>query len=156
MRVFVYFNLHKRRWSLKAMDGPSKGRVVAHADKVLLRDCVFRVSEAGRQRVLQTKRKAVHAGVVGDLEAFTGVPTPAAGWQPSRPWMLEDARLARYAVEHGEQVFYDPYKVASFVNLEAWTLGEVVPEWRATMVYLSIWGGRNVFTFDPCDMEEWS
>lgn len=29
MRVFVYFNLHKRCFSIKALEGAMKGRVVA-------------------------------------------------------------------------------------------------------------------------------
>ena len=64
-RVFVYFNLHKKCWSVKALSGPDKGRVIDHVKAVSLYDAEFRVSEAGRQRVLRDKRKNVHAGVVG-------------------------------------------------------------------------------------------
>lgn len=67
MKVFVYFNLHRKCWSVKALEGPMKGRVVQHADTLMLTDCVFKVSEAGRQRVLRERRKNVHAGVVGTL-----------------------------------------------------------------------------------------
>ncbi len=52
MRVFVYFNLHKKCFSIKALEGDRKGRVVAHSNTVLLESCKFKVSEAGRQRVL--------------------------------------------------------------------------------------------------------
>lgn len=73
MRVFVYYNLHRKMWSVRAMDGPSKGRVIAHKHTVLLRDAVPKVSEAGRQRVLKEKRKNVHAGIVGTMiESFPG------------------------------------------------------------------------------------
>ena len=67
MKVFVYYNLNKFLWSVKSLDGPTKGRVIAHADKLLLRDITYEVSEAGRQRVLREKRKNVHAGIVGNL-----------------------------------------------------------------------------------------
>lgn len=67
MRVFVYFNLHKKCLSVKALEGESKGRVIAHADSVELVNATFKVSQAGRQRVLRERRKNVHAGVVGTM-----------------------------------------------------------------------------------------
>lgn len=65
MRVFAYRNLHRACWSLKALDGADKGRVVGHADHVTLWGCGLVVNEAGRQRVLREQKKNVHAGVVG-------------------------------------------------------------------------------------------
>jgi len=65
MKVFVYFNLHKHMFSVKALEGENKGKVVAHRLFVVLQDATFKVSEAGRQRVLREQRKNVHAGVVG-------------------------------------------------------------------------------------------
>ena len=69
IRVDVYKNLH-----LSAGRGPvysvrdvGSGRVVAHSGCVVLRDAEFRVSEAGRQRVLRERRKNVHAVVRGTL-----------------------------------------------------------------------------------------
>lgn len=96
MRVFVYFNLHKKCWSIRAMEGNQKGRVIAHAQAVELANCTFKVSEAGRQRVLREKRKNVHAGVVGDIIAFDGRRTKAghennlyiADWYSVRHIML--------------------------------------------------------------------
>jgi len=92
MRVYVYFNLHKLLWSVRALEGPNKGRVIQHAHEVYLVDCQFRVSEAGRQRVLREKRKNVHAGVVGHLaEVPAGAPS-------------------------GDRVSYNPYKHPTFVR----------------------------------------
>jgi hypothetical protein len=65
MKVFVYWNLHRKTYSIRAMEGAKKGLVVGHADEMTLHNVEFRVSEAGRQRVLRYKRKNVHAGVVG-------------------------------------------------------------------------------------------
>ena len=73
MKVFCYFNLHTHLWSLKALDGARKGLVVAHAESLELADCEMRVSEAGRQRVLQEKRKNVHAGIVGTVVRAGGI-----------------------------------------------------------------------------------
>lgn len=67
MKVFVYFNLHKKVWSVKALNGPNRGRVIARLTDVSLIDASFRVSKAGRERVLRERRKNVHAGVVGYL-----------------------------------------------------------------------------------------
>ncbi len=65
MKVFVYFNLRRKLFSIKALEGPMKGRVVAHRHDVLINDATFKVSEAGRQRVIRERCKNVHAGVSG-------------------------------------------------------------------------------------------
>lgn len=67
MKVFVYWNLHKSVWSVKALEGRDKGCVIAHVPSITLYNCTFKVSEAGRQRVLRERRKNVHAGVQGTL-----------------------------------------------------------------------------------------
>lgn len=67
MKVFVYRNLHKKCWSVKALEGKDKGRVIERPFSLFLTNAEFRVSEAGRQRVIQERKKNVHAGVVGEL-----------------------------------------------------------------------------------------
>jgi len=62
MKVFVYFNLRKKCWSV--MDWKSK-LVVDHCHEISLDNPVFKVSQAGRDRVRKEKRKNVHAGVLG-------------------------------------------------------------------------------------------
>ena len=91
MKVFVYFNLHKKVFSVKALEGEHKGRVVAHRRELSLRYVEFKVSEAGRQRVLREKRKNVHAGVVGY-------------WDDTN-----------HSVDNEIEVTYNPYKYDSFV-----------------------------------------
>lgn len=92
MRVFVYYNLHKHVWSVKALEGEHKGRVIAHSQRVLLANATGKVSEAGRQRVLREGRKNVHAGIVGTL-----------------------VHLGREGFFPGLPVTYNPYKYDSFV-----------------------------------------
>lgn len=94
MKVFVYFNLHKKCWSVKALEGPKKGLVINHVNEIALKDITFKVSESGRQRVLKEKRKNVHAGVIGTiindiLDIFTS-----------------------------KQVSYNPYKASNFYYKE--------------------------------------
>ena len=60
--VRVYRNLHKKCLSVK-----QGGLVVCHVDNIVLKNCTFIVSEAGRQRVLKEKRKNVHAYVQGTV-----------------------------------------------------------------------------------------
>ena len=85
-KVFVYRNLTKKCWSVR--DVKTK-KVIKHLDTLMLFDCTFKVSEAGRQRVLRTKQRNVHAGIEGYLCDI--VP-----------------------VNGGIQVYYNPYKQSTF------------------------------------------
>lgn len=109
MRVFCYYNLHRRCFSLKALEGPDKGRVVAHADAVHLTDVTFKVSQAGRARVLREKRKNVHAGAVGTLAAYQ-----APGAAASSGWTRRARRFGTMAAA----VSYNPYRGPSFFDCE--------------------------------------
>jgi hypothetical protein len=100
MKVFVYFNLHKKLFSVKALEGPNKGRVVAHNEEILLHNVSFKVSEAGRQRVLKEKKKNVHAGAVGY-------------WHP----LTYTKRALDTIMSIGTPVTYNPYKYDGFVKL---------------------------------------
>ena len=64
-RVRVHFNLRTHLWSITAMSGPDRGRVVQHSAIFALTRCRFIVSEAGRQRVLAKHQRQVHAWVEG-------------------------------------------------------------------------------------------
>lgn len=97
MRVFVYRNLHKKCWSIKALSGPDRGRVIAHTHGFTLDDATFKVSAAGRARVLSERRKNVHAGIVGTLVDV-------------------DCYDVRVAGVPGIRVTYDPYRFGTFVD----------------------------------------
>jgi hypothetical protein len=97
--VFVYYNLHTRVWSIRALAGPHKGLVVAHAPFVRLHDVVAKVSQAGRERVLLEGRKNVHAGLCGTLQ-YCG-PNTSGEKQTYFPGLHE--------------VTYNPYRYTSFV-----------------------------------------
>lgn len=55
-KYYVYRNLHTGTFSVK-----HKGRVIDHPTNILCDCCSFVVHEKGRQRVITTKRKNVHA-----------------------------------------------------------------------------------------------
>ena len=99
MKVFIYFNLHRKCFSVKALEGAKKGRVVAHVNDAIVYNPTFKVSEAGRQRVLKERKKNVHAGVVGQ-------------WFEGEFNAKRCAELMEYT---GRAVTYNPYRFDSFV-----------------------------------------
>jgi len=116
MRVFVYRNLHQQVWSIKALEGQHKGRVIAHAPFVQLSGKIqFKVSESGRQRVIREKRKNVHAGIIGELLVTAGATVRyndvvVIDCGPS-PTMEQTMSLTDFT-----EVTYNPYKYSTFVN----------------------------------------
>lgn len=97
-RVKVYRNITKGCYSIQ----DKKTRlVIAHAGSVYLKDAIFRVSEAGRQRVLREKRKNVHAFVEG--WAVDDLP-------------YEDARVRGGTFDDNYRVRYNPYHNKQFVD----------------------------------------
>lgn len=101
MKVFIYFNLHRKCFSIKALEGANKGRVIAHRNEALVFDATFKVSEAGRQRVIREQRKNVHAGVVGQ-------------------WIGAEDGGDRFSIDaisrNGSAITYNPYKYSTFVH----------------------------------------
>ena len=85
-RVNVYFNLHKKVWSIR-----QSGKVIKHTDFICLRDVKFRVSKKGRERVLKEQKKNVHAYASGYIISFgDAVPERApkdARWITYNPYM---------------------------------------------------------------------
>jgi hypothetical protein len=91
MDVDIYRNLHKGTWSIRDR---ATGRVIGHADSVLVKNATFVVQPAGRQRVLTEGRKNVHAfvrGTIGDRTEETPCDV---------------------------QVKYNPYKAGHFVRVD--------------------------------------
>lgn len=91
-RVFVYYNLHKHVWSVKDL---KTNLVIGHCNKVVLKDVTYKVYESGRQKVLATKQKNVHAGCVGEL--------------------IDIETMDEY---RRVEITYNPYKYDSFVEVE--------------------------------------
>lgn len=139
MRIFVYYNFHKKRWSLKSLQhGLHKNRVVMHADRVALSDCSFKVSEAGRKRVLLSGHKNVHAGVAGTLINAQGV---------TYSLILSDDEIADLRVYESSSVelpscvrdtataTYNPFKGPHFVYFDE---GEAIPLISASKTVLTV------------------
>lgn len=96
-RVYVYRNLRHGHKPPKLYSIRYKGIVVARKEKVLLANVKFVVHERGRQRVLKTGQKNVHAYAVGTLVGKRGC-------------MGIDAD----GKDFGIRLSYDPYKAPYF------------------------------------------
>ena len=64
--VRIYFNIRTKMLSVQTKVN-GQWKVTAHQFTAYLQNAKFKVSEAGRQRVLKQKRKNVHAFVMGEL-----------------------------------------------------------------------------------------
>ena len=87
-KVEVYFNLHKKCWSIR-----QTGKPVVHSDFVEIKEPQFVVQQGGNARVRREKRKNVHAFVRGYLTDRVGI-------------FPKNQKL----------VTYNPYKHTSFVE----------------------------------------
>ncbi len=87
-KVEVYFNLHKKCWSIR-----QAGKPVVHSDFVEIKEPQFVVQQGGNARVRREKRKNVHAFVRGYLTDRVGI-------------FPKSQKL----------VTYNPYKHTSFVE----------------------------------------
>lgn len=106
--MHIYFNLHKRSWSIL---NPKTGLVVNKDRPVtclILEDVTFKVREGSRQRVIREKRKNAHAFAVGTIRV-----------QP------HDTSGCTVPVS------YNPYKAGHFVRLDT---GE--PVYHAAMLLM--------------------
>lgn len=131
MRVQVFRNLHQPGvvWSVQVEVEPGRWLTLAHHENVLVKDAKFVVRPAGHQKVIDTQAKDIHAFVRGTL-----VVDPVEGRK----------LLRRFSRQEATQVYYNPYKVDRFVDLNGWKSLD-----RAAVVSLSEVAGRpHVEAFD--------
>jgi len=103
MRVKIYRNLHKKCWSVVNMN---TGRVCRHEQEITVRNPKFHVQPAGRRKVLETKRKNVHAYITGYIDCINGDFT-------------------------GHKIVYNPYLADKFIDC---TTGDAVEPDRYTHI----------------------
>lgn len=116
MKVFIYRNLNRSGhiYSIKSLEGISKNRVIGYAPRLIVDNAQLVVSQAGRERVLKTKRKNVHAGVVGDLVMVSGWITRMHNSKADFQYCNEENFKKNFPV--GTPITYNPYKYKTFVN----------------------------------------
>ena len=111
-RLYVYWNLNKKTWSIK-----QSGKVVGHHSLIFLKDCRFLVGKAGQARVRREGVKNVHAGVSG--------------------YLAMNAEFHRQQVDRDCFVTYNPYRHDTFVNRD-----ESTPVTESEWVKMSTLEGR--------------
>jgi len=120
-RFKIYRNLHKQTFSIQGFVPDKKGyRVTERANTMLLNDVKFKVMETGRQKVLQEKRKNVHAFI-----------TPLT-YNVLQNGKTLDEMKGLMKFKTAREIYYNPYKFNSFVykdteeSLEGKSLKEVL------------------------------
>lgn len=89
-RVKVYKNLHEDCYSIQ---DAKTGIVIGYCSSIVLTDPTFSVGKAGREKVVRTGQKNVHAKVVGYFQSHTVS-----------------------LLGQSSKVTYNPYKYSSFVR----------------------------------------
>lgn len=89
--IFVYKNLHNNMYSVR-----QGGLVVAHAERICISNPRFIVRQRGREMVLKTKQKNIHAFIKGK---YSGSVYGTTAERNDLPMKIE----------------YNPYKYKSFV-----------------------------------------
>lgn len=92
-KVKVYFNLHTHLFSMLAMQGVHKGKVVAHGNGIKIDDVKFHINKSGQLRVRAQRKRNVHAYAVGTYKGITET-------------VLE------------KSAYYNPYTTDKFINLD--------------------------------------
>lgn len=116
MKVRVYRNLNRKMYSIQTYFKGKGWRVASHAESITLGNAEFLVSDAGRERVRQQKRKNVHAFVIGTITTL------------SDPYAFYDA---------SNRVRYDPYEMETF---EVDTGRDWEPITKANLVHITLDG----------------
>lgn len=120
-QTFVYRNLHRKCFSLR-----KAGKVYGYANTLIATDVTFKVFEAGRKKVLETKRKNVHAGILSPeiITDFATIETE---------FTREFSQLSK--------ISYNPYQANGFFLVDS---GAIITS--AEKVYLTLCG---IFALNP-------
>jgi len=74
-------------------------RVIDHVESIILKDVTFKVSEAGRKRVLRDKQKNVHAFAIGEIYHANRVTGQQVKYNPYLCGYFYDTRGVSLKVE---------------------------------------------------------
>jgi len=102
-KYYVYWNLHKKCYSVRF-----RGRVIHRLDRLIGVNVTFRVSEAGRKRVLREQVKNVHAFAVCDTIVFCN------GYRSNACYTHWERVLTNKSPKN--LATYNPYENATFVD----------------------------------------
>ena len=98
-RFKIYRNLHRQSFSIQGYLKEKKGyRVVDRANVAVMENVIFKVMQRGREKVIEEKRKNVHAFVM-----------------PEKYKHISKRAKSKYNTDELREIYYNPYKYNSFV-----------------------------------------
>jgi len=100
MKIEVYFNLHQKLFSVRALTGENAGRVIDHRHFVAIENARFKVQQAGRNKVIREQKKNVHAFV--------------RGWADNTLHNINEVKNAPHMFGN---VSYNPYRADCFQQI---------------------------------------
>ena len=109
--VKVYWNLHRKCFSVQ-----QDGLVKAHLNRVYLHNVKFKVSEAGRQRVIKEQRKNVHAFAIGVI----GPPSFELWGKDSVSVSYNPYKYSTFVTSEGESIHSAPMACLENRKITAW------------------------------------
>lgn len=108
MKYFIYRNLNRKGvvYSIKALEGSNRGKVVAYGDTIIIKNATLKVSQAGRKRCIIQQKRNVHAGIVGEI----------IGINNKTNRLNNDIKtLTTIRFELKNRISYNPYKNEGFM-----------------------------------------
>ena len=140
-KVRVYKNLHKDCYSIQ--DAKTR-KVIGYAAKFLLEGVEFKVSEAMRQKVIETGQKNVHAMMEGTLIAVKGEKADGTPLSHAEELLNEDPKdwfkRPKIAQPPFIRTHYHPYNFPTFFCL----ISEGEGEGNLASVWESQYGGGTL------------
>ena len=115
MKLRIYRNLNN---GLISVQRRVSGRwlVIGHCDEIQLHNAYFHVNENQRRKVLETRRKNVHAFIYG----YYKYPSDIVNLRPYKGRWRPDSATESWISPHWqmEMVRYNPYMYDSFVTVD--------------------------------------
>lgn len=122
-RVRVYKNLHRNCWSIQEYIRGRGWRLWDYLCELVVDNPKFIVYEKGRQRVISTRKKNVHAFIIGEIDI-----------KRHDPWYGQKLNKTppKFRPNYHQKIQYNPY-VDEFFHING-----IRPNPELTEVYLDI------------------
>ena len=126
MRVCIYRNLHKNKWSVKCLQGKHYGRVVAHLSNCSMEVEKFHVNTNLQSWVRANKVKKVHAYVIGKITDLDSINTDGLNEVYYSPYLtdkfiIKDSNFELDNLLDNEKLYFDKnMKLFKYLNERVW------------------------------------
>lgn len=116
LTLFVYRNLNRKGVVFSLKDVKS-GLVVDRRNVVVIKNPLFKVSQAGRKRILETRHRVVHAGIKGKV--LNKLPINLKGLKKVA-FTYNPFKYEQFTTKNGKQLFQAKYVILSAEGLFAY------------------------------------